>query len=120
MTLDEHELDDEGEHDEDECELCVERNHSVDCSCRCGRCCESLLIEVTLRDAEREPRIAQEAGPVYEGLSGNGELIGYILNGKDTACIFLDRQTKLCTIHDTRPLVCRVFNCDSDMLMNPG
>jgi Fe-S-cluster containining protein len=68
-----------------------------------------------LRDAEREPRIVQEAGPIYHDLSGTRELIGYLLNGKGGPCVFLDRQTNLCTIHDTRPLACRVFNCDEDM-----
>ncbi|MGE0533463.1 MAG: YkgJ family cysteine cluster protein [Pirellulales bacterium] len=117
MTLDEHQLDEVGDHNEDECEVCIERNCMVKCSCRCGDCCSGrLLIEVSLRDAEREPRIAKEEGPVYEGLSGDRQLIGYILNGKDAACIFLDRRTKLCTIYETRPLVCRVYNCDTDYL----
>jgi Fe-S-cluster containining protein len=114
MHPDEHQLDKVGEHDTDECEVCFEQEHAVCSSCRCGRCCAALLIEVSLRDAEREPRIRQEAGPIYEDYgTETRELIGYLLNGKDGPCVFLDRQTKLCTIHDTRPLVCRVFNCDT-------
>jgi Fe-S-cluster containining protein len=114
MTLDEHQFDEAGEHEEDECEVCFERNHSVICSCRCGKCCSAMLIEVSVRDAEREPRIAKEAGPIYDDLSGTREIVGYLLNGKDGPCVFLDRETKLCTVHETRPLACRVFNCETD------
>lgn len=28
--------------------------------------------------------------------------------GKDGHCIYLDQDTNLCTIYDTRPLICRV------------
>ena len=40
------------------------------------------------------------------------ELSGYLLNAKDGPCVFLDRETNLCTVHPTRPLVCRLFDCD--------
>lgn len=115
-----HFVDDDGTHYEDECELCVERKHSVDCACRCGRCCDSLLIEASLRDAEREPRIKELCGPIWdtdiELFEGRKEIGGYLLNSRDNggACVFFDRQTRLCTIHETRPLVCRLFNCDEE------
>lgn len=115
-----HDVDEEGMHDPDDCDLCIERTHTVACQCRCGKCCESLLIEVSLRDAEREPKIKERGRPIrdtdaelYEGRYAIG---GYLLNSKDNggACAFFDRTARLCTIHETRPLVCRVFNCDDE------
>ncbi len=112
MPLDAHQLDEDGDHDPDECELCFERNHSTENSCRCGRCCEATIIEVSLRDAEREPKIKDRCGPI-RGFSDEPE--GYLLNDRNNgmACTFFDRDARLCTIYETRPLVCRVFDCDS-------
>ncbi len=115
-----HDVDEESTHDQDDCQLCVERNHSVVCQCRCGKCCEELLIEVSLRDAEREPRIKELCSPLWDNdiqiFEGRKEVGGYLLNSRDNggACVFFDRQTRLCTIHHTRPLVCRLFNCDAE------
>lgn len=117
MDIREHQLDEDGEHDSDACEVCFEAEHSVTCECRCGNCCERLLIEVSVRDALREPRI-KECGPIYDDNFGQGpkDLIGYMLNDGDnnSACRFFDRQSRRCTIHDTRPLICRVFDCDEE------
>jgi Fe-S-cluster containining protein len=112
MYPDEHQVDEVGEHDEDECEVCIEQNHSVSCNCRCGLCCEAMIIEASLRDGEREPRI--KALPTIKGFTEKP--IGYLLNGQGGPCVFVDRHTKQCTIHETRPLVCRVFNCDRERL----
>jgi Fe-S-cluster containining protein len=115
-----HSLDEEGSHDPDECELCVEREYTVACDCRCGKCCEELLIEVSLRDAEREPRIKELGSPIWdtdiELFEHRREVGGYLLNSRENtgACVFFDLQTRLCTIHETRPLVCRLFNCDQE------
>ena len=79
-----------------------------------------LLIEVSVRDAEREPKIKKRGSPMYSPpeltRSGQRELIGYILNVKENgyACAFLDRATNDCTIYDTRPLPCRIFDCAGD------
>ena len=105
---------DEPEDDDDDEEL-----KEAICECRCGECCRRLLIEVDLDDAEREPRIKERGSPTYtdERLtrSGKRELEGYLLNSRDgMACVFLDRQTNLCTIYETRPLACRVFDCDRE------
>jgi len=110
MSLESHDLDGDGDHDPDQCELCLEKNCSKICDCKCGECCERLIIEVTHRDAEREPRI-RECQPI-KGFTE--EQIGYLLNDpeNDHACHFFDRTTRLCTIYQTRPLCCRLFNCD--------
>ena len=79
-----------------------------------------MLIEVDVRDAEREPRIKEVGSPIYTPAelseSGQRELSGYLLNAAANghACAFLDRQTNLCTIYPTRPLVCRLFDCDGE------
>jgi hypothetical protein len=56
--------------------------------------------------------------------SGHEELEGYLLNNReDLACVFLDRRTNLCSIYDTRPLTCRLFDCDgagSEQLIELG
>ena len=79
MSLSTHDSDEDGFHDEDECELCIERNHSVCNACRCGNCCEGLLLEASLRDAEREPRIT-ECSPIVDDIrTGEREIIGYML-----------------------------------------
>ena len=110
MPLDTHDYDEDGYHSREACERCLEEDHSVSSKCNCGACCQRLIIESTLRDAEREPRIAAECGPVRDF----DDIIGYSLNDKANgyACHFFDRETLRCTIYETRPLVCRVFNCD--------
>jgi Fe-S-cluster containining protein len=116
MALDEHQLDEYGDHDSSECELCIERDHTVCCECRCGKCCEQLLIEVSMRDGEREPLIKEKGQPIYDFLpEEGGEQAGWLLNGPNGHCVFFDPQSRLCTIHETRPLCCRLFNCDKPM-----
>jgi Fe-S-cluster containining protein len=111
-----HQFDEDGFHDEDECEVCLLASAPT-CTCRCGQCCH-LLIEVSLADAQREPKIAERGSPIYSGpeftASGQRELEGYLLNTAEAgnACAFLDQVTNLCTIYETRPLVCRLFDCD--------
>jgi Fe-S-cluster containining protein len=113
-----HDFDEDGEHDPDECEECLARTATIHSTCRCGQCCQ-LIVEVSLRDAEREPKIRELGSPIYAPAelteSGKRELDGYLLNtGKDNACVFLDQATNLCSIHPTRPLVCRLFDCDGE------
>ena len=86
----------------------------------CGDCCRRLIIEATIEDAKREPKIKERCGPIFQPAeltaSGKKELIGWMLNSKENeyACAFLDQKTNLCTIHDTRPLLCRLFDCDAE------
>jgi Fe-S-cluster containining protein len=111
--------DDEQEFFDNECEDEEEElGEEVHTDCRCGDCCRHLIIEVNLEDAQREPKIRERGSPIYTHpeltRSGKRELEGYLLNDpqKGNACTFLDQTTSLCSIHDTRPWVCRVFDCD--------
>jgi len=112
----EQEPNDEEEFDEDDLENVPE----VQSECRCGECCRHLIIEAGLEDAEREPRIKTRGSPVFAQAeftkSGKKELEGYLLNAKDNdnACAFLEQTTNLCSIYETRPWACRVFDCDGE------
>lgn len=87
--------------------------------CRCGACCRLLAVRATAADARREPRIAERGLPVaYEGPRPSE----YLLNVLDAAapdglgaCAFLDAGPPggpaSCTIHATRPEVCRQVDC---------
>jgi len=92
----------------------------VHSDCRCGECCRRLIIEVGLEDAKREPKIAERCGPIYTDArltaSGKRELEGYVLNSERNgyACEFLEQSTNLCTIYETRPWACRVFDCEGE------
>jgi Fe-S-cluster containining protein len=112
-------LDDGFEEEEDDDDDSEEELKEATCECRCGECCRRLLIEVDLEDAEREPRIKELGSPTFTDArltrSGKRELEGYLLNSRDDmACVFLDREKNLCTIYETRPLGCRVFDCDRE------
>ena len=113
MSLDDHQLDTDNYHDEDECELCIEQQETKSCTCRCGKCCETAIVEASFRDAEREPRIAESGMPLMDDMrTGVKEQIGWMLGRVDGHCVFIDPENRLCTIYETRPLECRVFNCD--------
>jgi Fe-S-cluster containining protein len=107
----------EDEFDEDDDLDVGEPTHS---DCRCGECCRHLIIEVGLEDAEREPQIKKRGSPIRMPAdltaSRQDELVGYLLNSPDNgnACVFLDQTRNLCSIYDTRPWVCRVFDCDRE------
>lgn len=111
--LDQHDVDEDGEHWPDDCDVCVENKMTVECQCDCGICCESLLIEASIRDAQREPMIAKRGKPMYDDYgTGTRELVGYILNTKEGPCEFFDQTNRRCTIYETRPLCCRTYCCD--------
>ena len=110
IELPQHELDEDGDHEPDECQKCIEAEETTSCSCDCGDCCRYLIIETTMADVEREPLIAIR-GESYRDFE---EILGYILNDSknDNACTFFDQLTNRCTIWETRPGVCRLFDCD--------
>src|SRR2546425_9413362 len=92
---------------DDDCLPCLAADE-MQCVCRCGECCRSLIIEVLLEDGEVEPKIKERCEPLYAGpemtASGQREQIGYLLNSNENggSCAFFDRQTNLCTIWETR------------------
>ena len=108
-----HDLNEDDDHVPDECRLCLEANHTVENACRCGECCKHLIIEVTAGDASREPLIKVLGRKLRNGLTGESppdDEADWLPNGKSGPCVFLKEE--LCSIHETRPLVCRLFCCD--------
>jgi Fe-S-cluster containining protein len=114
------ELDYDEEDEDDGYEEDIEVGTEVHNNCRCAECCRHLLIEVGLDDAESEPKIRERGSPIYTPAeltdTGQEELEGYLLNSQinDNACAFLEQTTNLCSIYETRPWICRVFDCDGD------
>ncbi len=105
-------------HDPDQCHLCL-ATREVRCGCRCGRCCETLIIEATAFDARREPRIKERGQILTEGGLVAPEDADWLLNGAGGPCVFFRRDGDdrgVCEIYETRPLVCRHFNCDASEL----
>ena len=103
-----HAVDEDGGHDLDECYPCLAAEE-VRSECRCGACCRNLTLNACVEDAHVEPRIRELCAATRDHA---GRLTGYRLNAADGPCTFLDRQTELCTIRETRPLMCRLFDCD--------
>jgi hypothetical protein len=52
------------DHDPEECYECLLKEEVIS-TCRCAECCRRLLIEVSVEDAEREPRIKDRGSPTY-------------------------------------------------------
>jgi Fe-S-cluster containining protein len=94
-----------------DCLPCVAAEEDVQSTCRCGECCRRLILEALPEDALVEPRIKEQCEEIR---NFPGDEPGYLLNGADGPCVFLDQATSLCTIYDTRPLMCRLFSCDGD------
>jgi Fe-S-cluster containining protein len=109
-----------GDDDLDDDDDLFETATEIKNECRCGECCRNMIIDVDVEDAKREPKIAERGSPLYTSAeftdSGQRELEGYNLNDKtkDYACTFLDTTTNLCSIYETRPWVCRLFDCDGE------
>lgn len=79
-----------------------------------------LNIVVSEEDAVREPKIATQ-GVAFESTNAAGEKFRkWRLNSEAGPCLFFTRDQQglgVCEIHETRPLVCRMFDCDHP---NPG
>ena len=81
----------------------------------CGKCCGEFFLkdswfDVELHDDDRK-RIPEE----FQEFRDGGDLLQpqpyYWLKRKENgSCIFLNDETKLCTIYDNRPQICRDFN----------
>src|SRR5688572_1927549 len=79
----------------------------------CGGCCRTFPIFASETDAAREPRIANEGKRLALHLqTPDWKVQLYPLPFHETCC-FLDTQSH-CTIHETRPDVCRRFEAGSD------
>lgn len=82
----------------------------------CDRCCaeRAPLTAVDCRflmkaTGERDPGAFLEK---YASVSVDGPVVDIVLKpGGNGRCVFLDRQTKLCRVYDSRPLVCRTYIC---------
>jgi len=76
---------------------------------RCGACCRHFIVEATIGDVRREPRIDREC----QILDGHGTILRQqaswsIACGKTSPCPFL-RSDNRCDIHKTKPRECRQF-----------
>lgn len=77
---------------------------NFDCD-HCGACCKSLIVEAHDYDARREPRLYQ-IGNVDKAKLRTGEHCIMLYDTNTQACPFLDHQTNLCGIYQTRPFAC--------------
>ena len=78
----------------------------------CGNCCH-LLVELARADDVPEAFVVEHDGVRCMDQHGDG------------ACVALDRVTRLCTIYERRPQVCRDFKraeslCWRAVLRRPG
>jgi Fe-S-cluster containining protein len=78
---------------------------SIDCADRvalCGAACCKMVFPLSAKDVE-ENVIAWDFSAPY-----------VIAKAADGYCRHLDRSGKVCTMHDCRPLPCRVYDCRND------
>lgn len=68
----------------------------------CGTCCR-LVVELAVGDDVPEQFVVHRDGVSCMDQHGDG------------TCVALDRATKLCTIYDYRPQVCRTFERGSGL-----
>lgn len=71
----------------------------------CGACCH-LVVEIMEQDNDVPPELL--AAHKFEGVDGY-EVEYTMRRREDGACIALDPETRLCTIYENRPIVCRDF-----------
>jgi Fe-S-cluster containining protein len=88
-------------------------NRGVNPCDKCGACCCTFPVFVSINDIRREPRLkaAVVAVAPWESRQGADFQLHPLpfLNG----CQFLDQDSKLCRIYETRPDVCRRFEAGS-------
>ncbi len=71
----------------------------------CGRCCHQVVALVEGVDLVPETMVVEHDGERCMEQRGDG------------ACVALDPVTKLCTIYDRRPSVCREFGRGGELCM---
>lgn len=74
-----------------------------ECS-KCGKCCESQMVPLSESDIDRIVSLGYRLEEFAEFKDGFWRLKEY--RGR---CIFLDRETRLCKIHASKPATCRLF-----------
>lgn len=80
---------------------------------RCGACCRTFPVLVSIGDAEREPRIAQEALQLPEWERRPEWEFRLHPLPFHRGCAFLGHDDR-CSVYETRPAVCRRFAAGSD------
>jgi len=73
-------------------------SHDIPACAGCGRCCHQVVELVAGVDHVPEAWVVEHAGRRCLEQRGDG------------ACVALDPVTRLCTIYDSRPTVCRDFD----------
>lgn len=79
---------------------------------RCGACCRTFPILVSIGDARREPRIESEALRVEEWQRSQEWEFRLHPLPFNRGCPFLSDDDS-CSVYDTRPTVCRAFEAGS-------
>lgn len=79
---------------------------------QCGACCCTFIVQVSERDAEREPRIRNASLPVESWIQTEDWKYRLFPLPFHDGCCFLGAD-KLCTVYETRPEVCRRFSAGS-------
>jgi len=76
----------------------------------CLDCCRGRHIYLTLRDIERISKSGHDPGE-FVTFSVEGDKIRFVLDVRewDLGCVFHDPETGKCRVHDSRPLICRIY-----------
>jgi len=79
---------------------------------RCGACCRTFPVLVSINDARREPRILDEALKLKEWQRSDEWEYALHPLPFHRGCAFLTEQ-ELCSVYETRPEPCRRFKAGS-------
>ena len=79
---------------------------------RCGACCQTFPVLVSIGDAERQPRIREEALQVKPWQRTDEWEFQLHPLPFQRGCIFLG-EDNLCSTYESRPAVCRRFAAGS-------
>lgn len=76
----------------------------------CLDCCRGRHVYLTLKDIERIAKTGKDPQD-FVTFSIEGEKIRFVLSVRewDLGCVFHDPETGKCTIHEARPLICRIY-----------
>jgi Fe-S-cluster containining protein len=76
----------------------------------CLDCCRGRHVYLTLNDIERIAKTGKDPQD-FVTFSVEGNKIHFVLNVRewDLGCVFHDPETGKCTIHEVRPIICRIY-----------